>query len=84
MWKGDAKTILETDLADVPSDYSYAALSSFRPWMKMGNVDGHTMSNGRGAKIANMGELPPQIARLLERHHPEALRDPDSLFNQKA
>ena len=80
VWKGDAKTILETDLADVPSDYSYSALSSFRPWMQMGTIQGHTMSNGRGAKIASMDEMPPQIARLLNRHHPEAFRDPNSLF----
>lgn len=80
VWKGSAHAIFETDSPDVASDFSYGAASSFRPWMKMEGVDGHTIENGRGAKVASIAALPPLLTGLLEKHDPKALDNPESLF----
>lgn len=78
VWRGDLQTIVTSDAASLPSEYSYAAMSSWRPWMKMGNANGHTVSNGRGRKIAALEELPEGLHGLLKEHDPDVLADPES------
>jgi hypothetical protein len=77
VWRGDVNTILTSDAPSLPSEYSYAAMSSWRPWMKMGNTNGHTVSNGRGRKIAALEELPEGFYALLKEHDPDVLEDPE-------
>lgn len=77
VWRGDLQTVLTSDAPSLPSEYSYAAMSSWRPWMKMGNTNGHTVSNGRGRKISTLEELPKGLHALLKEHDPDVLADPE-------
>lgn len=76
-WSGAAGPALDPKLASVPHHLSYAALTSWRPWMQMGTVKGHTAENGRGAKMASLDELPEDIRRLTEKLHPDVLENPE-------
>lgn len=80
VWKGNTREILETANPDVASDFSYAAMSSLRPWMKMGAAQAHTTSNGRGAKVASLDGLPTKLTQLLLEHDPKALDQPAAYF----
>ena len=80
-WRGPAALALDPQVVSAPCDYSYAALTSWRPWMQMGNVPGHTAENGRGAKVASLSLIPADILRLTERLHPDLIEDPERVID---
>jgi hypothetical protein len=80
-WRGPAERALDARLASAPSEMSYSAITSWRPWMQMGKLPGHTVENGRGCKIATLAQLPEQILRLTERLHPDVLDYPDRVLD---
>lgn len=81
VWQSDARHILETDNPDVPSTFSYSAASGLRPWMKLEGVQGHTMSNGVGAKVDRIDQIPQPLITLLAQHDPRAVEAPGSYFS---
>jgi hypothetical protein len=80
-WHGPATLALDPKLPSAPCAYSYAALTSWRPWMEMGAVPGHTAENGRGAKVPSLAQLPQNIRRLTERLHADVLDNPDRVLD---
>lgn len=80
-WRGPADPALDPQVTDAPSEFSYAALTSWRPWMEMGDIPGHTAENGRGAKVASLALIPAEILRLTERLHPDVIEDPDRVLD---
>ena len=49
--------------------------------MKLDGVQGHTMSNGVGAKVDRVDQLPPHLIMLLEQNDPRAVETPESYFS---
>ncbi len=80
-WRGPADLALDPKVPSAPCEFSYAALTSWRPWMQMGEVPGHTAENGRGSKVASLGEIPDDTLRLTERLHPDLFENPDRLLD---
>lgn len=80
VWRAKADAIFDKSITDVPADYSYSAITSFRPWMKVEGIRGHTAENGRGTKIASIDELPEFHRKLLAEHDPVMLDNPLSMF----
>ncbi len=76
-WHAAAAALADTTSATVPAEYSYAALTSWRPWMQMGDVRGHTSENGHGAKATDWSACPPRFLELTRRFHPDLLDDPE-------
>lgn len=76
IWRGNVDQALNSDAPNLPSEYSYSALSSWRPWMKMGNTPGNTAENGRGKKIASVDDLPEDLKRLVAQNDPDVLDNP--------
>ncbi|WP_394730089.1 DUF1838 family protein [Altererythrobacter sp. GH1-8] len=79
-----AEDIFSTQSPNIPAEYSYTAISSWRPWMKMDQVSGHTTSNGRGRKIFSPAELPHDIRQLVMQHDPDILDDPAGALSKLA
>ncbi len=75
-WRAKAKEVTESRSPTVPADFMYAALSSWRPWMKMGTIKGHTAENGHGAKVRSSEDYPLELRDLVARKDPDVLRDP--------
>jgi hypothetical protein len=61
----------------VPAQYAYTALTSWRPWMQMGDLRGHTLDSGHGAKALAWADCPPQFLALTRARHPDILDDPE-------
>lgn len=80
VWQADPDLVLNTDMPDVPSTFSYSAASGLRPWMKLEGVNGHTLENGVGAKVARMADLPAPLIALLEQHDPHVLHNPEDML----
>lgn len=79
-WRGPAERALDAKVASASCECSYAALTSWRPWMQMGAVAGHTSENGRGAKIESVAQLPEEILRLTQRWNPDVLENPERVL----
>ena len=75
-WQARAEDLASSSAA-VAANYGYTALTSWRPWMQMGTLKGHTIDSGYGAKAMNWTECPPEFLELTRRRHPDVLDDPE-------
>jgi hypothetical protein len=75
-WSGDWREVFDPSVACARCEVGYAAAAGWRPWMKMGNAAGNTLQNGRGGKVENPADLPPELLRLTKIIQPDLLADP--------
>lgn len=80
IWRAAERDALDGTAPSIPADFMYSALSSWRPWMKMGAIKGHTAENGRGAKVAGPKAFPKPLQDLIKARDPDILNDPVSLL----
>jgi hypothetical protein len=73
--------LLNPDLPSVPSKLGYTGISSWRPWMEMGNHPGHTIASGFGGKAFRVEDLPDDYRAMAERYYPEALKNPAAILD---
>ncbi len=76
VWQARADALLKSKATSVPSTFAYSALSSWRPWMQMGGVKGHTAENGHGAKADSLEKIPSMLRDLIKSRDPDVLADP--------
>jgi len=60
----------------VTSDVSFTNVTSWRPWMQMGDLPGHLMATGIGRQGASMDSVPPAWVEATRARRPEVLKDP--------
>lgn len=77
LWRARARDLARADTPGVPADYSYTALTSWRPWMQMGDIKGHTIDSGHGVKATDWSECPADFLAMTRRLHPDILDDPE-------
>jgi hypothetical protein len=75
VWRANASDVMGK-APSIPSDFMYSALSSWRPWMKMGTIRGQTAENGRGAKVAIPQDFPQDLQDLIKAIDPDVLKHP--------
>jgi hypothetical protein len=76
VWRALAADLARAGAVSVPADYAYTALTSWRPWMQMGDIEGHTVDSGTGAKAPDWSDCPPDFLEMTRRRHPDVLDDP--------
>ena len=81
IWSAPEKDVLDGRTRNVDSQVAYSAMTSWRPWMQMGDLPGHTASNGFGGKVSSIAELPEDFLRYTEQRHPDVLDDPEALLD---
>ncbi len=72
--------LAEPDATQVDSDISFAIATAWRPWMRMNGIDGHTVTDGIGGKVGDIGRMPDDFLRFTAEHHPDVLDDPAALL----
>jgi hypothetical protein len=77
LWNARAADLARAGVFSVPAEYAYTALTSWRPWMQMGEIRGHTLDSGHGAKAASWAECPADFLDMTRRRHPDLLDDPE-------
>ena len=60
----------------VPGTMNFQSLSTWYPWMRMGQELGQTMFQLTGRKVRSLEEVPPGLIRLIDERHPGWLKDP--------
>jgi hypothetical protein len=83
VWRAEAAALGDRGAPHVAADYGYTALTSWRPWMQMGDVRGHTADSGYGAKALSWEECPAHFLELTRRLHPDVLDDPERALRGK-
>lgn len=83
IWQGALDELVDPSVKAASAKLSYSAASSWRPWMEMGDVKGHTMSSGIGATCNSLAEMPEQWLRLTEVHHPDILENPEGVLRRE-
>jgi hypothetical protein len=74
--------VINPDLVTIPSLLSYTGITSWRPWMQMGDHPGHTTSHGFGGKAFDVDSLPDDYRAMAEKYYPEAVADPGAVLDK--
>lgn len=80
LWSAPLQAVMDSARQSVASTVAYSAMTSWRPWMQMGDIPGNTFSNGYGGRAASVDDLPQDYRALLRATHPDVLEDPESLL----
>lgn len=80
IWQGELDELVDPAVHAASAKLSYSAASSWRPWMEMGDIKGHTMSSGIGATCNSLAEMPEEWLRLTKIHHPDILENPEGVL----
>jgi hypothetical protein len=80
IWQGELDELVDPKVHAASAKLSYSAASSWRPWMEMGDIKGHTMSSGIGATCNSLAEMPEKWLRLTRLHHPDILENPEGVL----
>ncbi len=81
IWRAAVAALANAGTPSVAANYSYSALSGWRPWMQMEGIKGHTAENGIGAKAERWSDCPAQFLELTRRLHPDVLDNPERALN---
>lgn len=81
LWCAPLADVLDPKQSQVRSTVFYSAMTSWRPWMHMGDLPGHTASNGFGRRARSMADLPRDYLAYTERVHPGLLDDAESMLD---
>lgn len=81
LWSAPADEVLNPRQQRVDSTrVAYSAMTSWRPWMEVGDLPGHTFSNGFGRKARVLEDLPMDYRDYVQQVHPDVLADPEGLL----
>jgi hypothetical protein len=80
IWQGKLDELTDPNVTAASAKLSYSAATSWRPWMEMGDIQGHTMSHGVGATCNSLDEMHPEWLRLTRIHHPDILDNPEGVL----
>ncbi|MEQ9111159.1 MAG: DUF1838 family protein [Rhodospirillaceae bacterium] len=81
-YKGNEADVNNPDLPTLDSTLSYTGITSWRPWMEMGDHPGHTTSHALGSKSYDLDGLPDDYREMAEKHYPEAIANPGAILDQ--
>ncbi len=80
IWQGELDELLDPSVTAASANLTYTAATSWRPWMEMGDIKGHTMASGIGRKCHSLDDMPDEWLRLTSIHHPDILDDPEGVL----
>lgn len=81
IWSAPLDDVLDEDRRNADARVAYSAMTSWRPWMQMGELPGHTASNGFGGKARSLADLPEDFLRYTQQRHPDVLEDPEAILD---
>jgi len=80
-WSAPLDALTDDTQRRVDATVSYAAMTSWRPWMRMGDTPGHTSSNGFGRRARSLNDLPDDFLAFTRKTAPDVLLDPLAALN---
>lgn len=78
VWSAPVGEVLSGTGTQVDAQVAYSALTSWRPWMQMGDLPGNTVENGVGGRARTLADMPPDWLRFTRQVHPDVLADPEA------
>jgi hypothetical protein len=76
IWYGPRAAATDRRWASAPGHVHYTAMTSWRPWMQLDDLSGHTLDTGQGGKELSLERLPDRFLELTARLHPDFVDNP--------
>ena len=73
-----ADALADTDRASADCEFSWARMSPWLPWMRMGARPGGLVFHCRGRKLDDYSQVPEHVRAFIAEHHPEFAGAPES------
>jgi hypothetical protein len=84
IWSSRLAEVLDPKRSKVNSTVAYSAMTIWRPWMDMGDLPGHTSSNGFGRRANSVADLPEDFLQYTRKIHPDVVADPKAILDSIA
>lgn len=81
VWSAPLDQVLDPNLTRLDARVNYSAMTSWRPWMHMGDIPGQTASNGFGVRARSVADLPDDFLRYTRELHPDVLEAPEAVLD---
>lgn len=81
-YKASYDDVINPDLTTIESTLGYTGITSWRPWMEMGDHPGHTTSHAMGSKTFDIDGLPDDYRAMSETYYPDAIKDPGAVLDR--
>jgi hypothetical protein len=81
-YRADLNEAMNTSKPSLDSTLSYSSSSGFRPWMQMGDIPGHDLTDGMGKKVYRVEDLPERYLAQVEQVYPGAYDNPEKLLER--
>ena len=81
-YKAAYDDVMNPDLPAVASTLGYTGITSWRPWMEMGDHPGQTTSHAMGSRTFNVDGLPDDYRAMSEKYYPDALANPGAVLDR--
>lgn len=81
IWSAPLDQVLDPNVTRVNGRVNYSAMTSWRPWMHMGDIPGQTASNGFGERARSVADLPEDFLRYTRELHPDVVEDPEGVLD---
>lgn len=81
-YNADLEDVINPDIPTISSTLSYTGITTWRPWMQMGEHPGHTTSHALGSKSYDLDGLPDDYRGMAEKYYPDAIRDPAAILDK--
>lgn len=78
VWSAPVGDVLSGRTTQVDAQVAYSALTSWRPWMQMGDRPGNTAENGVGGQARTLADMPEDWLRHTRQIHPDVVADPEA------
>jgi len=78
------RDVLDDAIVAAPCEISYTNIMSWRPWMKMQGIAGHSTTVASGQKVESLADVPPDLASFVREQHPDLAGDPYAALTSRA
>lgn len=70
-WHGSLNQVTDPDVAWADATMVYQGMYNWRPWLKMGDIDGHHFARMAGRKLRSIEEIPDSYLTAVAKVDPE-------------
>lgn len=75
-YAGRSADLDDKSVLSAPCQISYNNLMSWRDWMRMDGIPGHSITVASGEKVLSLAEVPGELRDFVEQQHPDLAKDP--------
>jgi len=80
-YRGSLAEVSDPDVMNAAATLDYHTTSNLRPWLNMGDIEGHLESQAVGKKVSTVDQFPADYLAMANELFPEFIADPIAVLD---